>query len=125
MIYFEPINLKQWNMFEAVKMLGHVEAFLATQSMAIGDTVLLHVGQQDKRYASGIYAYGTIIKGPFIWEDHPDDYCNGKNTVLVRIDRIDYTTPIITHEECKEFCRQFRTVHVIEPGHYSKIEDML
>ena len=125
MIYIEPVNLTQWNMFEEVKQAGHVEPFLARQSMTVGDMVLLHVGQQDKRYASGVYAHGTIIKGPFILQDHPDDYCNGKNTVLVRIDRIDYTSPMITHDECKAFCRQFRTVHVIEPCYYTAIEDML
>lgn len=125
MIYIEPVNIKQWNLFENVKGPGHIEPFLATQSMNIGDTVLLHVGQQDKRYESGVYAYGTIIKGPFILENHPDDYCNSKNTVLVRIDHVDYTSPLITHDDCKEFCRQFRTVHVIESCYYAKIEDKL
>ena len=89
MIYLEPVNLKQWNMFQKVNGPGHVEPFLATKSMDLGDIVLLHVGQQEKNYESGIYAYGTIIEGPLILTDHPDDYCNGKNTVMIRIDRID------------------------------------
>jgi hypothetical protein len=125
MIYIEPVNLKQWNLFEHVKKPGHLEPFLATKSMTIGDTVLLHIGQQDKRFESGVYAYGTIIKEPFILEGHPDDYCNGKNTVMVRIDQVDYTSPMITHDDCKEFSRQFRTVHAIEPCYYAKIEGRL
>ncbi len=37
--YFEPVNLKQWNMFNNVKNIGHVEPFLAVKSMEIGDLV--------------------------------------------------------------------------------------
>ena len=125
MIYYEPVNLKQWNMFEKVSGVGHVEPFLATRSMEYGDLVLLHVGQQDRRYKSGIYAYGTVVEPPFILEDHPDDYCNGKNTVLVRFDEIVYATPIIPHEACRAFVLQFRTVHQIDPEHYPLIEQLL
>ena len=125
MIYYEPVNLKQWNMFEKVSGIGHVEPFLATQSMQYGDLVLLHVGKQDRRYESGIYAYGTVVDGPFILKDHPDDYCNGKNTVMVRIDKIVYASPLLTHDECIPFIRQFRTVHMIEPEHYEMITEKL
>ena len=125
MIFFEPVNLKQWNMFEKVNGVGHVEAFLATQSMEIGDLVVLHVGQQDNRYVSGIYAYGTVVEGPFVWQDHPDDYCNGKNTVMVRFDRIVYNRPLISHEDCTAFVHQFRTVHKIDPMYYGEIERLL
>ena len=125
MIYFEPVNTRQWNMFEKVSGPGHIEPFLATQSMEYGDLVLLHVGQQDKRYESGVYAYGTVVEGPFILKDHPDDYCNGKNTVMVRFDKINYTSPLITHDKCTEFIRQFRTVHRIDPEYYDAIEKIL
>lgn len=125
MIYFEPVNLKQWNMFEKVSGPGHVEPFLATQSMKYGDTVLIHVGQQDKRYESGVYAYGTVVDGPFILKDCPEDNCNGKNTVLISFDKISYTIPIITHDECKTFVHQFRSVHRIDPQYYSLIEEHL
>lgn len=125
MFYYEPVNLKQWNMFEKVSGAGHIEPFLATMSMECNDIVLLHVGQQDKRYESGVYAYGTVVKGPFILKDHPDDYCNEKNTVLVRFDAINYAVPLISHELCKGFIRQFRTVHQIDPEHYSLIEVLL
>ncbi len=125
MIFFEPVNLKQWNMFDKVDGAGHVEAFLATQSMKYGDIVLLHVGQQDKRYKSGIYAYGTVIEGPFIWRDHPYDYCNNRNTVMVRFEKISYSSPLIPHDICTEFIHQFRTVHKIDPEYYTAIERLL
>lgn len=125
MIYYEPVNLKQWNMFNKVSGVGHVEPFLATSSMEYGDLVLLHVGQQDKRFESGIYAFGTIVEGPFVLKDHPDDYCNGKNTVMVRFDKIEYGTPLISHEECLAFIHQFRRVHKIEPEYYETIKKML
>lgn len=121
-IYFEPININQWNLFEKIKYTGHVEPFLATKSMKIGDIVLLHVGSQNKRYKSGIYAWGIVIKEPYILENSPDDYCNNKNTVDVRIDNIVYGLPIITHDEAKNFIRQFRTVHLINNIYYGEIK---
>ncbi len=125
MYFFEPVNLKQWNMFEKVSGVGHVEPFLATQSMNYGDLVLLHVGKQDRRYESGIYAYGTIVEGPFILEDHPTDYCNHKNTVMIRFDKIVYNTPLISHDDCKAFIHQFRTVHRIDPEYCEMIGKLL
>lgn len=115
MIYLEPVNLKQWDMFRMVSGPGHVEPFLSTKAMKPGDMLLLHVGQQDSRYESGVYAYGTVVEGPFILKDHPEDYCNGKNTVMVQIDRIDAVRPMIPHSVCRMFTGQFRTVHVIDP----------
>lgn len=123
--YFEPVNLLQWNMFDKVKSIGHVEPFLATKAMEIGDYVLLHVGAQCKAYTSGIYAVGTIINGPYILQNSPGDYCNGKSTVDVRIDKINYTCPFITHEDCKQFITQYRTVHHIKESTYKKLSSLL
>ena len=123
MYYFEPVNVNQWNMFEKVKNIGHVEPFLATASMNLGDTVLLHIGSQNKNYESGIYAVGTIVKAPYILENSPQDYCNNKLTVNVRIDKINYSYPYITHEECKAFINQFRTAHKIGEEYYALIEE--
>lgn len=111
--YIEPVNLKQWNMFNNVKGPGHVEHFLATRDMELGDIVILHVGKQDPAHESGVYAYGTVIYGPYILENSPSEYCNLKRTVDVRIDRIDYDKPIITHEDCKRYTGQYRSVHAI------------
>ena len=99
-IYLEPVNVNQWNIFEKVKNIGHIEPFLATKSMEIGDLILLHVGQQNKKYESGIYAIGEIVNGPYILEDHPNDYCNNKNTVDVQITKINYANPYLSHYEC-------------------------
>ena len=97
-IYLEPVNLRQWNLFDNVKGSGHVEWFRATRDMQLGDIVILHVGKQDPAHESGVYAYGTVIYGPYILENRSAEYCNNKLTVDVRIDHIVYDTPIITHE---------------------------
>lgn len=125
MLFYEPVNLKQWNMFEKVSGPGHVEPFLATNDMSIGDVVLLHVGAQDRRYESGVYAFGKVVNGPHILRDHPQDYCNGKNTVDVEIVKIVRGKPLITHEECKQYIRQFRTVHRIDVIWYDEIQKKL
>ena len=124
-IYFEPVNLNHWNMFEKVKNIGHVEPFLATKEMEVGDLVLFHVGQQNKKYESGIYAVGYVVEGPYILKGQPKDYCNNRNTVNIKISKITYSTPYITHEKCKSFIRQFRTVHKIDPIFYEQILDII
>ncbi len=121
-IFYEPVNINQWNLFEKVPGIGHVEPFLATRSMKLGDIVLLHVGSQNKEYQSGIYAFGTVIKGPYILHDHPDDYCNEKNTVDVSIDYICHGEPLFSHSEASGFIHQFRTVHRIEDRYYQFIQ---
>lgn len=102
-IYFEPVNVNQWNMFEKVEEIGHIEPFLAVSTMETGDLMLLHVGQQNKQYKSGVYAFGEIVRAPFILKDHPEDYCNNKSTVLVKITKIDYKNPYITRQYMNNF----------------------
>lgn len=125
MYYFEPVNINQWNMFEKVKNVGHVEPFLATTTMKIGDILLLHVGSQNRKYESGIYAIATIIRNPYILENSPQDYCNNKLTIDARIDKISYSEPFIKHEVCKEFTKQFRTAHKIKEEYYALVEEKL
>ncbi len=124
-IFYEPVNVNQWNIFEKVKKKDHVEPFLATKAMDIGDLVLLHVGSQNPMYQSGIYAYGTVVNGPYILRNSPEDYCNNKNTVDVRIDRLVRGTPLINHENAKGFIHQFRTVHCIDEKFYPDIKELL
>lgn len=124
-LFYEPVNINQWNMFEKVSGVGHIEPFLATKSMSKGDIVLLHVGQQNKKYQSGVYAIGKIVREPYILKDHPDDYCNNKNTVDIQIIKIDYSNYLISHDECKQFIKQFRTVHKIENEHYEYLMNLL
>ena len=120
-IFVEPVNIKQWNIFEKVKEIGHVEPFLATKEMRYGDLMLLHVGQQDKAYESGIYAIGKVLTEPFILTNHPDDYCNNKRTVNVEIIQFNFDKPYITHKECKTFINQFRTANKIDESYYEEI----
>ena len=123
--FYEPVNLIQWNMFEKVQREGHIEPFLATKAMHCGDLVLLHVGKQVPEYESGIYAVGEIITEPYILTNSPEDYCNGKNTVDVKIIKMQRNVPYIRHDVCVEFIHQFRTVHRIRPQYYPTIEKLL
>lgn len=124
-IFFEPVNINQWNMFEEVSGPGHIEPFLATKAMGEGDLVVLHVGAQSKARESGVYAYGTVVNGPYVLEGRPQDYCNNKLSVDVRIDRICYGRPLISHEEARSFIRQFRSAHKINDAYYDKALELL
>lgn len=123
--YYEPVNLNNWNMFEEVRSIGHIESFVATKSMKIGDLVLLYVGKQNKKYESGVYAIGTIVTEPYIKKNSPNEYCNNKITVDIRIDKINHSEPYLTYNECKKFINQFRSVHKINKNNYSLIEKKL
>ena len=125
MYFFEPVNVNQWNIFEKVNNIGHIEPFLATKAMKKGDVILLHVGSQNKKYESGIYAVGTVVREPYILKNSPQDYCNNRLTVNVKIDKINHSTPCITHQACKTFIRQFRTVHFIKEEHYDLIDEYI
>ncbi len=120
-IFFEPVNIIQWNSFEKDSGIGHVESFLAAESMQVGDLVLLYVGSQNKNHLSGIFSFGTIVKGPYISGDNPEDYCNEKITCEIRIDCICYDAPIISRSDAARFINQFRTVHIINEKYYDWI----
>ena len=122
--FFEPINLIQWNMFEKVKSVGHIEPFLAVKNMQLGDIVLLHVGKQDKSKESGVYAYGTIVKGPYILTNSPEDYCNNKNTVDVKIKYISYGEPLIDTNKSKLIFSQFRRVYKLSIESVDKLLEL-
>ena len=123
--YYEPVNINQWNIFDKVERVGHVEPMLAVKGMETGDVVLLHVGQQNKERESGVYAIGEIIRAPYILRNSPQDYCNNKNTVDVKIVRIDFDKPLITHEDTKGFVAQFRTVHRISEEKRTCVENAI
>lgn len=110
-VYFEPQNVNQWNIFKEVKNIGHIEPFLATKEMTVGDYVLLYVGKQNKNYKPGVYAIGQIVKHPYILRNSPEDYCNNKLTVDIEIIKINYSQPFIDYNQMKMINKQFRTVH--------------
>lgn len=101
-------------MFEKVKGIGHIEPFLAVKSMELGDLVLLHVGLQDRSKDSGVYAYGEVVREPYILDNRLKDYCNGKNTVDVIIKYISFGAPLLDHDQSKSVFKQFRTVHKLD-----------
>ena len=112
--FYEPVNLSTWNMFEKVSAPGHVETFLATSAMKPGDMVLLYVGNQNPKYKSGIYAVGEVLTEPYIVKCDPDDYCNNKKSVDVKITKIDYANPFIEGADCKDFIKPYQSVHKIK-----------
>lgn len=122
--FFEPVNLKQWNMFNNVKNINHVEHMLATKEMKLNDIVLLHVGKQCRNKESGIYSWGVIVKKTYILRNSPSEYCNNKNTVDVKIKYIDYEKPLILSKENKLF-NQYRTVHKLQPDELKKLEKVI
>lgn len=122
--FFNPVNLKQWNMFEKVKKIGHIEVFLATKDMKLNDIMILHVGNQSKNKESGIYAWGIIVKEPYILTNSPKDYCNNKLSVDVKILYINYEEPVIKTSEHKIF-NQYRTVHKLKEENISELLKLL
>ena len=120
-IYYEPINLRQWNMFERVSGIGHIEAFLATKNMRVGDIVLLHVGKQVSTIQSGVYAYGHVVELPAIYLGNQEEKCYDNLSVLVKIVRIRHDIPLINEEESKKIFTQFRRVHRVNDAYYDKI----
>lgn len=119
--FYEPVNLTQWNMFEKVTRPCHVEPFLATKSMELGDIVFLHVGAQDRSKEPGIYAVGVVVKEPYIYEGNPDDWCYGRLSADVMIVSMTRGAPYVPHEVAKEFINQFRSVHKLDPYRGEKL----
>lgn len=112
--FMESINLEMWPMFEKITGVNQIISLLATNEMKKGDILFLHIGRQVLKYESGIYAVGKIITDPYILHDSIEDYCNEKNTVDVKILKIDYKEPFITHSECLLFVNQFRTIYKLD-----------
>lgn len=122
--FFEPVNLTQWNMFEEVKFVNHIETFLATKNMQLNDIVLLHVGKQSKMKKSGVYAWGIIVKEPYIYKGRIEEYCNNKLSVDVKIIYIKYDIPFVKTDNDKIF-QQYRTVHMLDANTISKLYALL
>ena len=120
MIYYEPVHLKHWNMFKEVPGPGHVESFYGVKDMSLGDIVLLHVGSQDGRYESGIYAFGEVVGDPYLDND-PKDLRYGKYRIDVKFNTIVRNKPLMSHEQCKKYITQFRTVHKINEIWYDEL----
>lgn len=120
-MFLEPTNPKQWNLFDKVDSIGHIETFRATSDMRVGDFVLISVGTQDKNIQSGVYAIGVILSKPYILRDSPEDYCNNKLTVNVVITRFYKDTPIINKDSMMKFSGNYRRANKISENHYDRL----
>ena len=120
-IFYEPVNLNQWHMFNNVTKPDHVEHFLATTKMEYGDCMLLYVGTQDKDYAPGVYAIGIIVSEPFIVRGREDEYCNNKLSVNVKIVKLS-RTPLMSKECFARYNNSYRRVHMLEEEYYKDLD---
>ena len=120
-IYFFPVNLNYWPMFDKVKMVGHIEPFPSNKNMKKGDFAVLYVGEQLKSVASGVYAWGTIVSDPYILRNAPKDLSNNKSVVDVMINYISYTTPIINKTQASSIFKQRQSRHQLNDESSAKI----
>ena len=121
--YYEPVNLTQLNMFEKVEGLGHIEYFLATKSMKVGDYILCHVGTQVSQYEPGIYAIARILGNPEIYKGNTDDYCYDKLSVRTEIIKFSDEVLLPHHKYCK-YDTTFRSVHRLDSRHSKELFDL-
>ncbi|MCL2146334.1 MAG: hypothetical protein FWH52_00880 [Synergistaceae bacterium] len=105
--FFEPINLRVWNIFIEICSFSYEESFYATKEMEIGDTVFFYVTKKNNRIPSGIYGNGIITKPPYTID-------NGRYMADVKIKYLRFDEPIIEFDICKRFLTQFRSVHRID-----------
>lgn len=124
-IYYSPINLNLYNIFEKLTEPGIERHFLATKSMKPGDLILFHIGNQNKKFESGVYAYGIVLEEPYIYLDNPNDFCYEKNCVNVGIIDLNKEKPIIPTEEITEFIKPSIRRHLIKEEYYNTILKML
>ena len=124
-IFYSPIDVNKYNIFEKIKGPGVIERFLATNDMELDDILIFHVGKQNANYESGVYAYGKVVKEPYILENHPEDYCNNQNTVDVEVIDISYDKPFIPFNETKEFIEPYQSRHRIGEEFYGFILEKL
>ena len=118
-IFYSPIDVNKYNIFEKIKGPGVIERFLATNDMELDDILIFHVGKQNPNYESGVYAYGKVVKEPYILENHPEDYCNHQNTVDVEVIDIRYDKPFIPFSETKDFIEPYQSRHRISEQYHS------
>ena len=75
------------------------------ENKRVGFTVKTPAVTASVRGTAGyVYAYGKVVKEPFILEDHPEDYCNNQNTVDVEIIDIKYSISNSVFSEEQIYC---------------------
>ena len=119
-LFYEPINLQEYNMFEFLKEPGGKETFVATNDMKIGDYLLLHIGSQDTNYESGIYGIVKVLSNPYIYHGEESEHCNNKLSVDTEVVSIS-NTPLMTHDDFAKYVTQFRSKHKISSDYYDEL----
>ena len=119
-IFYSPIDITKCNIFEEIKDLESIFRVKSTKKMKKGDLVLLHLGKQDKNYPSGVYAYGKIVKEPYLLTDEPNDFCNNMDVVDLKILKIN-ESPFMFSEETDKFIQPYQTPHIIDKIYYNEI----
>ena len=122
-LYYEPINLNKYPKFPTLKKADK-ETFLATKEMAEGDLLILYIGTQDKKCASGVYGIAKVISKPYIYHGDPKDICNNERSVDTEIISIS-STPLVDADNFSRFILQYRSVQKISSNHYEELYKLL
>ena len=69
--------------------------------------IIFYIIKDDDRVPGGIYGNGIIIKNPYMVDSK-------RYIVDVKIKHIRFDEPIIGFDLCKQYLKQFRSVHKIE-----------
>ena len=105
--FLEPINIAEWNLFKEVCDYCYEESFYATKEMKSGDMIIFYIIKDDDKVPDGIYGNAIIIKNPYMVDSK-------RYMVDVKIKYIRFDEPIISFDLCKQYLKQFRSVHKIE-----------
>ena len=124
-IFYSPIDIYQCNIFEEIEGPGAIFRVKSTSTMKNGDLVIMHLGHQNPKYESGVYAYGEIVKEPYFLTNEPDDYCNNMNAVDLKIINIK-ESPFMVYEETNKFIKPYQISHKVkEEKYYAEILEKL
>lgn len=123
-LYYESVNIEEWNFFENIKGVGDVNNFFYIKGMNKEDKVIIHISKSKNNDINGVYAWGTIVGNAEI-EQNPANFCYGKKAVNVRIECFSKDTPLLTHEVCKEYIKNFRSTHKLSEEAKNKIVELL
>ena len=63
-IFYSPIDVNKYNIFEKIKGSGVIERFLATNDMELDDILIFHVGKQNPNYEIKFYSNKEIEELP-------------------------------------------------------------
>lgn len=116
-LYYNGINLLEWNLYE--QDINSIDVYWGTSTMRKNDLLLLYVGGQLSQYKKGICGIAKVKSFPRISEN------TGRLVVDAQLVKIcELNKPYIEADKCKEFIKQFRSTHRINPIYYHIIFDL-